>query len=69
MRMVQASALLAAITLTVTVPSYAVDVPTCAEVRAQAAAYSWAQIKAMAKRHKLSPQEWAALRECLKDKK
>ena len=60
-------ALLAAIALTV--PARAVDVPTCSEVRHRAQDFTWAQIRVMAKRHKLTAAQWAQIEMCLKDKK
>ncbi len=68
--MVQANALLVAIALTVTVPpALAVDVPTCEQVREHAKNYTLAQIRAIAKRARLTADQWAAVRECLGDKK
>ncbi len=65
--MVQANALLVAIALTVTVsPSLAVPVPTCEQIREQAKQYTPAQIRAIAKRARLTAEQWAAVRECLK---
>ncbi len=66
--MVQATILLVATALTVTVlPT--VDVPTCEQVREQAKQYSMREIRAMAKRARLTAEQWAAVRECLGDKK
>ena len=68
--MIQANALLVAISLTVTAPlALAVDVPTCEQVREQAKQYTMKQIVAMAKRAGLSKEQWAAVKECLGDKK
>ncbi len=68
--MVQARALLAAIALTVTVsPALAVPIPTCEEIREHSKTLTMKQIAAMAKRAKLTPEQWAAVRECLEGKK
>ncbi len=70
--MVQARALLAAIALTVTVsPALAVPIPTCEEIREHAknSKYTMKQIAAMAKRAGLTAEQWAAVKECLGEKK
>ncbi len=68
--MVQANALLVAAALTVTVsPSLAVPAPTCEEVRAVAKQYTRKQIADMAKRAKLTAEQWAELMACIGDKK
>lgn len=68
--MVQAGALLAALALTVTVSSaLAVDAPTCEQVREHAKKYTMKEIAQMAKRAGLSAEQWAAVKECLGDKK
>ncbi len=68
--MVQANALLVAIALTVTVPpAFAVDVPTCEQVREHARNYTLAEIRKIAKRVGLSAEQWAQVRQCLGDKK
>ena len=66
--MIQARALLVATALTVS-PAFAVPAPTCEQVREQAKQYTMKQIAAIAKRARLTPQQWAAVKECLGDKK
>lgn len=49
-------------------PALAVPAPTCEQVREHAKNYTMAQIRAIAKRARLTAQQWAAVKECL-DKK
>lgn len=49
--------------------SFAVDAPTCEQVREQAKNYTWKQIALMARRHGLTAEQLALVRDCLKDKK
>lgn len=68
--MVQATALLVAIALTVTVSSaLAVDAPTCEQLREHAKNYTMAQIRAIAKRARLTAEQWAAVKECIGETK
>ena len=65
--MVQATALLVAASLTVTVsPALAVN---CALVKRLAAKYSHSELEQMARNYNLSDKEIRAARACLKDKK
>jgi hypothetical protein len=47
----------------------AVEAPTCEQIRAQAKNYTMKQIAALAKRARLTPEQWAQVRTCLKDKR
>lgn len=68
--MVQAHALLVAAALTVTVPPVlAAPNPTCEQVRERAKNYTRAQIRALAKRAKLTAEQWARVQECLPEDK
>jgi hypothetical protein len=57
-----------ATTLMVT-PALAVPVPTCEQVREHAKNYTMAQIRAIAKRARLTAEQWAAVKECIGEKK
>lgn len=46
-------------------PALAMPVPTCAEIRDVAKQYTPAQIREMAKRAKLTAEQWAAIKKCL----
>ena len=46
-----------------------VEVPTCEQIRAQAKNYTMKQIAALAKRARLTPEQWAQVEACLKDKR
>jgi hypothetical protein len=47
----------------------AVEAPTCEQIRAQAKNYTMKQIAALAKRARLTPEQWAQVQTCLKDKR
>ncbi len=70
MKLIQASALLAAIALTVTVPPALADYqPTCVDIQKRAAQMTMEQVRSRMERMKI-PQEWRTYVEtCLKDKK
>lgn len=68
--MVQATAAVVAIALTVTVPLVpVVNAPTCEQVHEYAKKLTRAQIHAMAKRARLTPEQWAQVQQCLPDDK
>jgi len=48
---------------------FAVDVPTCEQIRAQAKNYTMKQIAALAKRARLTAEQWAQVQDCLRDKR
>ncbi len=47
----------------------AVPVPTCEQVREHAKTLTMEQIETMAKRAKLTAEQWAAVKECIGEKK
>jgi hypothetical protein len=47
----------------------AVEVPTCERIRAQAKNYTMKQIAALAKRARLTSEQWKQVEACLKDKR
>ena len=49
--------------------AFAVEAPTCEQIRAQAKNYTMKQIAALAKRARLTPEQWAQIQDCLKDKR
>lgn len=66
---IQAIALLVATALTVTVPPALAAIPSCEQVRAHAKNYTLAQIRAIAKRARLTEEQWAQVKRCIGDKK